>query len=63
MEEIGQTSRGYTIFVEEAEHGGRRYFSDEIGGGVVVWDTMVDPESIELALNYERYCEKYKNIV
>jgi len=52
MEEVGKTSRGYTIFVEDTEYGGRRYWSDEIGGGVIVWEDMIDPESVEFALKH-----------
>lgn len=53
LKEIGRTSRGYTIFVEKAGHGGNRYISDEIGGGVCIYDTMVCQESINLAMKYE----------
>lgn len=54
MKELGQSSRGYTLFVEDNEVGGRRYWSDEVGGGVMVWDTsLVCPEMILLALAAE----------
>jgi hypothetical protein len=56
LEEIGKTSRGYTIFREENEVGGHRYWSDEIGGGVCVLDTsLVDLETLEFCLNHERW--------
>jgi hypothetical protein len=49
--EVGKDSRGNTLFVEDNEVGGKRYWSDEIGGGVVVWDTaLVSPEMLRLAL-------------
>lgn len=54
--EVGRTSRGYTIYRKENGAGGHTYWSDEIGGGVVVWDTsLVDPDSIILAMNIELF--------
>ncbi len=54
MKEIGQDSRGNTLFVEDDEVGGRRYWSDEIGGGVLVWSTsLVSKEMLELAIKVE----------
>lgn len=53
--EVAVTSRGNTIFVEPNEAGGRRYWSDEISEGVVIWDTnLVDRETLELALVAEQ---------
>lgn len=58
MKEIGQDSRGNTLFVEDNEVGGRRYWSDEIGGGVCVWDTcLVSTEMLKLALQKEEEAE------
>ena len=55
MEEIAGTVHGYAIYVEENEVGGHRYFSDEIGGGVFVWDTaLVSIETLELVLQIEK---------
>lgn len=55
MIELGRTPRGYTIFVEKNELNANRYWSDEIGGGVMVWDTcLVSEESLEFALAHER---------
>jgi putative component of toxin-antitoxin plasmid stabilization module len=35
--------------------GGHRYWSDEVGGGVVVWDTcLVSDEMVRLALDAEK---------
>lgn len=54
MREIARDSRGNTLLVEDNEVGGRRYWSDEIGGGVMVWDTsLVSPEMLRLALRHE----------
>jgi len=35
------TKEGHTIFVRDNEAGGRTYLSDEIGQGVLVWDTAL----------------------
>jgi len=54
LKEVGKTQRGYTIYVEDNEVGGHRYWSDEVGGGVMIWDTsLVCPESMELAILLE----------
>jgi hypothetical protein len=51
--EVCRDSRGNTLFVEETEQG-RCYWSDEVGGGVMVWHTaLVSSEMLELALNAE----------
>lgn len=45
---------GYTLFWKENEVGGRTYFSDEIGGGVIVWDTaLVNSETLLFAIVQE----------
>jgi len=34
---------------------GPRYVSDEIGGGVVIWESAIaDPESLEVAIKHFR---------
>lgn len=54
LEEVGTTDRGYTIFREVNEVGGHRYWSDEIGGGVVAWDTcLVDAGTLRECLRIE----------
>ncbi len=54
MKEVAQDSRGNTLFVEDNEVGGKRYWSDEIGGGVLVWDTcLVSGEMLRLAWEQE----------
>ena len=51
---VFETPEGYGIFVEKNEAGGRRYFSDEVGGGVFVWDTsLVSRTTLELVLELE----------
>lgn len=53
--EIGRTSRGYTIYREPNEAGGHRYWSDAIGGGVVIHDSsLASPEEVLFALRADR---------
>lgn len=53
---VGLTSRGHSIYRADNEVGGTRYWSDEIGGGVIVWDTcLVDIESLEAAIALEKF--------
>lgn len=54
LEEVGRTFRGYTIFREPNEVGGHRYWSDEVGGGVVAWDTsLVSTETLAACVAIE----------
>ncbi|MGR7993854.1 hypothetical protein [Xanthobacter sp. ZOL 2024] len=54
LDEVGKTECGYTIFREPNGVGGHRYWSDEIGGGVLVWDTsLVDMETLRKCLRIE----------
>ena len=41
LEEVCLTPGGYTLFREPNGAGGHRYWSDEGGGGVMVWDTCL----------------------
>jgi len=44
MNEI-QLPNGCTLWYEDNQVGGRRYYTDEIGGGCLVWDTsLVDKD-------------------
>lgn len=55
MAEIAQDSNGYRLYVEPNGVGGHRYWSDEIGGGVIIWDTALGSiEMLELAIEYEK---------
>ncbi len=55
MKEIREDSRGNRLYVEPNKAGGRTYWSDEIGGGVMVWDTaLVSLEMLELAIESEK---------
>lgn len=42
LEEACGLPRGYMLYRERNEVGGWRYWSDEIGGGVVVLDTSLN---------------------
>lgn len=60
MQHIMTDSRGHRLYVKENKVGGNQYWSDEIGGGVLVWDTsMVSEEMLDLALLTERTRKKY----
>lgn len=58
---VGRTSRGYTLYREENQVGGFRYWSDEIGGGVMVWDTSLgSPETLLMCLALEaKFIEEF----
>ena len=45
---------GCTLYWKPNEAGGRTYISDEIGGGVVIWDTCLgDMSTLQAAINIE----------
>jgi hypothetical protein len=51
LEEVARLPNGSTLYREPNEVGGHRYWSDEIGGGVCVWDTcLVDRATLLAAL-------------
>lgn len=55
---------GCTLYWKNNEVDGRTYHSDEIGGGVFVWDTcLVDSSTLIAAMNKEnelRFEERHK---
>lgn len=54
IEKIGETSRGYYIYRKPNDVGGYTYWSDSVGGGVMIWDTcLVSAEELVFVLNYE----------
>lgn len=56
METKGQTRlpNGCTLYWRSNEVGGRTYTSDEVGGGVLVWDTcLVNSSTLIAAMNKE----------
>jgi hypothetical protein len=56
MEEVlGFLPNGATLYRETNGVGGHRYWSDEVGGGVCVWDTcLVDVSTILAAVVEEQ---------
>jgi len=58
---VGLTSKGHSIYRAKNEVGGDRYWSDEVGGGVIVWDTcLVDLETLEAVIALEKYKKEIK---
>ncbi len=56
LTEVASDSRGHILYRELNGVGGYRYWSDEIGGGVVVWDTsLVSNEMMALAIKVEAH--------
>ena len=54
MDLAGDFDDGTSLYVVDNEAGGRTYYSDEIGCGVLVWDTaLVSRRTIEAALSYD----------
>ncbi len=45
MNKICDLPNGCSLYVEDNEAGGRIYYSDEIGSGILVWDTALEQES------------------
>ena len=48
LKRIGETPRGYGLWVRETPYG-REYFTDENGVGAVIWSTACTDESSLLA--------------
>lgn len=54
VEELGKLPNGATLFRKPNEAGGFTYFSDEIAGGVTVWDTcLVNESTLRAAIMHE----------
>ena len=58
-EEVGRLPNGATLYREPNEVGGHRYWSDEIGGGVCVWDTSLVTDATLLAAIVEEHRRIY----
>lgn len=56
---LGLLPNGCSLYMKENEVGGRVYYSDEIGGGVDIWDTALVDKSTLLAAIVEE--EKINN--
>ena len=51
LEEVCELPNGCTLYRQENAVGGHTYWSDEIGGGVMAWDTaLVDRSTILAAM-------------
>lgn len=65
-DDLGTLGNGCHLYRKTNEVGGNIYFSDEIGGGVVVWDTTLVSEDTLLASicceHNERYIEHVDSI-
>lgn len=49
-----ETAEGYSLYRDSNGAGGARWWSDEIGGGVIIWDTsLVSEVTLLTALNVE----------
>jgi hypothetical protein len=55
MEIVGHLPNGCTLYREPNGVGGHRYWSDEIGGGAVVWDTCLVGRDTLLAAIVEEH--------
>lgn len=62
MQIIGQDSRGNCLYHTVSSIGSTQYWSDEIGGGVLIWDTaLVSEEMLFLAMAIHRTRPKMEN--
>lgn len=55
LEKVVELQNGTSIYREPNEVGGHRYWSDSIGGGVMIWDTsLASIDELEVAIRYEK---------
>lgn len=55
LEEVCELPMGYTLYRQPNGVGGHTYYSDEVGGGVAVWDTcLVNEDTRLIAIAEER---------
>ena len=62
IEEVCLLPNGCTLYREPNEVGGHRYWSDEVGGGVFLWDTSIVDSSSLLAAIVEEERERKKRV-
>lgn len=60
MVEICRLPNGCTLYRKENAVGGHRYWSDEVGGGVVIWDTSLVAASTLMAAIVEEMREQHR---
>jgi len=54
---------GCSLYWEDNTVGGRTYYSDEVGGGVIVWDTaLVDISTLLAAITNEMKLQKEESM-
>jgi len=54
---------GCSLYWKDNKVGGRTYFSDEVGGGVMVWDTaLVDMSTLLAAMTQEMKLQKEESV-
>lgn len=58
-----ETPQGYGIFREPNGVGGYRYWSDEIGGGVMVWDTSIVNKDTLLTVIRAEWLREFEELV
>ena len=63
MVEVCRLPNGCTLYREENGVGGHRYWTDEVGGGVMLWDTCLVDSSTLLAAIVEEQREKRRQEV
>lgn len=58
-----ELANGCTLYWETNQVGGRTYFTDEIGGGAVVWDTsIISGNTLLCALSIEKSLETIERL-
>lgn len=57
---LGLLPNGCSLYMKENEVGGRTYYSDEIPGGVEIWDTaLIDTSTLLSAIVEEERINKF----
>lgn len=59
MEDVCDLPNGFRLYRKPNEAGGHTYYSDEVGGGVVVWDTCLISEGTLLCAMVEEKRRAY----
>jgi hypothetical protein len=62
MKNTKRLPNGCTLYWKNNGVGGRTYSSDEIGGGVIVWDTALVSSSTLLAAMTQESVLRYKEL-
>jgi hypothetical protein len=63
MTEVCRLPNGYTLYRESNGVGGHRYWSDEVGGGVMLWDTcLIDVSTLLAAIVEEQRFKRLEEV-